>query len=135
MIISKQKSDSIGAIASTLCLIHCAATPLLFIVQAGASACCSTTAPGWWKFIDYFFLVISFFAIKRSTETTTNNWMKPSLWFSWLLLFVIIINEKIALLSIPESAIYIPAIALIILHTYNRKYCQCKTDKCCTNEK
>ena len=136
MIISKQKSDSIGAIASTLCLIHCAAIPLLFIVQAGASACCSTTTtPSWWKFIDYFFLIISFFAIYRSTETTTNKWMKPALWSSWLLLFIVIINEKIALLSIPESAIYIPAIALIILHTYNRKYCQCKTDKCCTNEK
>ncbi|QVY65211.1 MerC domain-containing protein [Polaribacter sp. Q13] len=136
MTFTNQKADHIGAIASSLCLIHCVATPFIFIAQSSVLACCSTTtAPSWWKFIDYFFLVISFLAIYRSTETTANNWMKPSLWFSWLLLFVVIINEKIALLSIPESAIYIPAIALIILHTYNRKYCQCKTDKCCSHEK
>lgn len=133
MILLKQKPDSIGAIASTLCLIHCAATPLIFIVQS-CSLACNHGVPIWWKFIDYFFLLISFFAVYRSTQTTTSNWMKPALWFSWVVLFIVIVNEKLAWFPLNEKIIYIPAMALIGLHLYNKKYCQCNTDKCCTNE-
>ena len=134
MIITNQKSDNIGAIASTLCLIHCIATPILFIAQTCSITCCSAT-PIWWRSIDYFFLIISFFAIYRSTKTTTSNWIKPALWLSWFMLFIIIINEKMAWFNFPESLIYVPALILIALHLYNRKYCQCKTTNCCTNEK
>ncbi|QXP80324.1 MULTISPECIES: MerC domain-containing protein [Winogradskyella] len=133
MIFTKQKSDELGAMASALCLVHCVATPFLFIVQSCSVATCSKT-PTWWGFIDSFFLIISFFAIYRSAQTSGNSWVKPVLWVSWGLLFFIIVNEKIAWFSIPEYWIYIPAIALIVLHLYNRKYCQCNSDKCCTNE-
>lgn len=133
MILIKQKSDSIGALASTLCLIHCIATPFIFIIQSSSINCCNEV-PTWWGSIDYLFLIISFFAINRSTQITSKNWIKPFLWISWLLLFVIIINEKIALLNIDEKIIYIPAIALISLHLYNKKHCQCNSNKCCTNE-
>ncbi|WP_349628825.1 hypothetical protein [Cellulophaga sp. 20_2_10] len=71
----------------------------------------------------------------RSTKTTTSTWIKPALWLSWILLFVIIVNEKIAWFNFPESLIYAPALLLIALHLYNRRYCQCKTTNCCTNEK
>jgi len=102
MILLKQKPDSIGAIASTLCLIHCLATPFVFIAQSCTLTCCNGV-PMWWGSIDYIFLIISFFTVYRSN-----------------------LNEK---------AIYIPAIALIMLHLYNKKYCQCHTNTCCTNEK
>lgn len=133
MIVTNQKPDSIGAMASTLCLIHCIATPFIFIAQSCSMTCCSGV-PTWWTFIDYFFLVISFFAIYRSTQTTSKNWIKPSLWISWFLLFIVIVNEKMAWFSLHEDFIYVPAIVLISLHLYNKKYCQCNLNKCCTNE-
>lgn len=122
MIAINQKSDNIGAIASTLCLIHCMATPFIFIAQSCSMACCKS-APTWWSVIDYFFLIISFFAIYRSSQKTSKNWVKPSLWISWFFLFVIIVNEKIAWFPLNEKLIYIPAIALISLHLYNKRNC------------
>ncbi|WP_147679188.1 MerC domain-containing protein [Algibacter pacificus] len=133
MILIKQKSDSIGALASTLCLIHCVATPFIFIAQSCSIADCNNV-PSWWGGIDYVFLIISFFAVYRSAQTTSKNWIKYSLWVSYLVLFTVIINEKSAWFHINENVIYIPAIALITLHLYNRKYCQCNHNKCCTNE-
>ncbi|GAA4232098.1 hypothetical protein GCM10022291_06050 [Postechiella marina] len=133
MILTNQKSDNLGAIASSLCLLHCIATPFIFIVQSCSLTCCSNT-PTWWVFIDYFFLTISFFAIYRSTQTTTSKWIKPALWISWILLFFIIVNEKMAWLSLHENLVYFPALTLIALHLYNKKYCQCNTNTCCANE-
>ncbi|EAR12967.1 hypothetical protein PI23P_10075 [Polaribacter irgensii 23-P] len=134
MIFIKQKPDSIGAIASALCLLHCIATPFIFIAQSCSLVCCEKV-PTWWSFIDYFFLVISFFAVYRSTQTTSNYWIKPFLWLSWTVLLIIIINEKIAWFPLSEQAIYFPALTLILLHLYNKKYCQCNITKCCTNER
>lgn len=134
MIFINQKPDILGTLASSLCLIHCVATPFIFIAQSCSITCCEAT-PIWWKAIDYLFLVISFFAIYYATQTTSSKWVKPALWFSWFTLFIIIINEKVAWFPLNEKAIYLPALALILLHLYNKKYCQCNTTKCCTNER
>lgn len=133
MIILKQKSDILGSCVSSLCLVHCILTPFIFVTQTGMSACCTVT-PIWWSFIDVFFLVISFFAIYWSTKLTTEKWMKFALWINWFLLFTVIINEKLALFYLPEVTIYIPALTLVILHIYNRKYCKCYVDSCCVKE-
>lgn len=133
MTIINQKADSIGAISSALCLIHCIATPFIFIAQTSLSACCSAT-PSWWGFIDYLFLVISFFAVYHTSNATVSKWVKPSLWLSWGLLLFVIINEKVAWFSFSEYVIFIPTISLIILHLYNRKYCKCNVDKCCVHK-
>ncbi|WP_193363738.1 MerC domain-containing protein [Kordia algicida OT-1] len=130
IVLYKSKSDTIGMLASSLCLVHCLITPFLFIAQAQI-ACCETSTPFWWKILDYVFLVISFFAIYWSAKTTSKQWMKYALWSCWFFLSVIIINEKVNVLHIPEYAIYIPAISLVFLHLYNKKYCQCQEDKCC----
>lgn len=121
---SQNKSDLIGAFASGLCLLHCIATPLLFIVQTCSATCCEAS-PSWWKWLDYIFLVISFVAIFRSSKTTTKRWIGQALWLSWSVLAFIILNEKTGWLLLPEFSIYIPALALIALHLYNQKYCQC----------
>lgn len=134
MILIKQKSDSIGAIASMVCLIHCIATPFLFIAQVCTSSCCEAT-PVWWKFIDYFFLIISCLAVYRSTQTTSIHWIKAGLWVSWVSLCFVIINEKMGWLNITGIANYIPAVTLVILHLYNQKHCKCDTDRCCVNVK
>lgn len=125
-------SDSIGALASTLCLIHCLATPFIFVVQSCAESCCAS-APAWWICFDYFFLTISFFAIYKSTVTTQSNFIKYLLWSFWFLLFCLIVNESIELLIINKNVLYFNAIALSSLHIYNLKYCKCNNNKCCIN--
>jgi len=35
--------DLFGALVSSLCLIHCAATPFLFIAKVCSATCCSDT--------------------------------------------------------------------------------------------
>ncbi|MCR1024280.1 MerC domain-containing protein [Cellulophaga baltica] len=134
MIVVKQKSDILGTLASTLCLLHCVATPFLFLAQAG-SAAFTHSPPTWWKFMDYFFLALSFIAIQWTAKTTTIKWLVTMLWLSLLALAAILLNEKLKLIALPEAVIYIPAIALAMLHLYNRKYCKCNADKCCVNER
>ena len=123
MILVNHKPDNVGAIASTLCLLHCISTPLIFIAQAGSLSCCSAP-PTLWKLIDILFVIISFFAIYNSTRTSSSKLMKASLWLFWFLLFFIILNEKIAWLPINENFIYFPALALTVLHLYNKKHYQ-----------
>lgn len=128
-----QKPDTIGALASSLCIIHCLATPFIFIAQACCSIDGNNAAPLWWQNIDYIFLVISFFAISQAAKTTSKNFMKSVLWINWSVLLVVILNEKANWIPLPEFTIYIVAISLSVLHIYNLNYCQCSNDKCCNN--
>jgi hypothetical protein len=126
------KSNSIGVIASSVCLVHCMATPFVFVAKLCTNSCCES-APTWWALVDYFFLVIAFFAVYQSTRLTTNKRIAIALWISWMILCAVIANEKIKLFNLTEYAIYLPTLSLIVLHIYNRKYCQCETDQCCDN--
>jgi len=128
-----KKPNTFGALASALCMVHCIATPFLFIAHTCATGGCANT-PIWWKGLDYLFLVISFFAVYRSAKTTSKSIIKYGLWISWVVLGFVLLNEHIGLIPIPEFAIYIPAIALVALHLYNHKYCQCETNNCCTTK-
>ena len=118
--IQQSKSDSLGVIASGLCLIHCIITPFIFLTQS-SSATIGSSAPKWWGFIDIILVAISFCAVYWSANNSSKKLIKYGLWISWIGLCLLILNEKIHLLSIPEFGIYIPAIALIILHLYNKK--------------
>lgn len=131
MILYKSNSDVIGSVTSSLCLLHCVCTPFLFIAQARAISHVDSV-PFWWKILDYVFLVVSFFAVYWSCKSTRKQWIKSAFWITWLCLCIIILNEKISLIPIPEFAIYIPSFGLVLLHIYNKKYCQCKGDECCT---
>lgn len=127
-------SDKLGAIASSVCAIHCMATPFLFVARSCSAACCSET-PIWWRIIDIIFLVVSFIAIYFSARKSTKSLVRYGLWISWVLLALIILNDFYDVLNLPHWLIYIPASSLIILHIYNLKYCKCRNDKCCvTNE-
>lgn len=125
-----QRPDTFGAIASILCIIHCVATPFLFVVHSCALSGCES-ASIWWKNLDYFFLTISFMAIYHSTKTTSKNFMKIALWVNWTVLLAVIINEKTQWISLPETITYVIAFTLAVLHIYNLNFCQCKTNKCC----
>nr|WP_299382790.1 MerC domain-containing protein [Allomuricauda sp.] len=127
------KSDVIGATASALCLIHCLATPLLFVVQAGVMSA-GESRPQWWGILDLVFLTISLFAIIWTNKTTTKKWVGNALWASWLLLAIVVLNEKISWVHLAEEAVYIPTVGLIFFHLYNRKYCKGGQEACSTEE-
>ncbi len=131
MKLTLHKPDTFGALASFLCFLHCVFTPILFITHA--SLCCSTNTPNWWKTIDYAFLAISFIAIYYATAKSSNSAIKKLLWFSWNLLLLSIVNEKYNWVAVNEYVNYIPALLLVGLHVYNSRYCQCQTNKCCSN--
>ncbi len=126
MNLAVNKSDSLGIAASTLCLIHCIATPFLFALNTQI-----INLGPWWSSIDLVFLLISALAIYKSGTTVTKKWITNLLWISWSVLLFIIVNEKIEWLPIPEAAVYVPSVSLILLHFYSRKYCQCATNECC----
>ena len=126
-----QKADLFGAAASALCLVHCVATPFIFLAQACTPGHCHA-GPGWWSALDYIFIVISFLAVFYAGKTTSKNWIKYALWTSWILLLVAVLNEKLGLIPISGAILYIPAMSLVVLHLYNQRFCQCADDKCCT---
>ena len=123
------KSDVIGAAASGLCLIHCLATPFLFVAQAGLLTN-GKSHPQWWGILDLVFLLISLIAIWWSAKATSKKWMRMALWVSWSVLAVVVANEKLSLFPIAEQAVYVPAVSLIFFHLYNRRYCQCNNETC-----
>jgi len=124
-----QKSDTFGAIASSLCLIHCLITPFIFVAQTCSVTCCSS-APTWWRVIDVIFLIVSFFAVYQSMTLTTKSWLKIGFGVSWIGLLLLIINDNFNIFELAHEIIYLPSLGLIILHLYNIKYCKC-TDYGC----
>ena len=131
--INKTKSDLFGVLASSLCMVHCLATPLIFVVQA-STATCSEVGPWWWRVMDYLFLVVSLAAIFHSAKLTSLKWMPKALYACWGILAFLILNDSFHVLPIPHAMIYLPAFSLVFLHLYNRKYCRCETDTCCTTD-
>ena len=121
---SIQNNDIYGIIVCTLCVLHCFATPLIFLSVA-ASNDNNISPPLLWKNLDYLFLVISLFIVYNSAKNTTKPIMKYILRISWLVLFLVISNEKIDVFHIPELFTYITSINLAVVHLYNYKYCRC----------
>lgn len=124
----RNNSDTIGMLASGLCLVHCLLTPLFFVAHTG-SLLLKDTHPLWWNSLDVIFLGFSFIAIRRSIKVTSKSYMKYAFGISWFFLFVIVINEKLSLISLPEETIYVVSLVLVALHFYNLKLCQHK-QKC-----
>lgn len=125
------KSDIVGAVASGLCVVHCLATPFLFVVQSSITESCSHVSPIWWSAIDFIFIVITFFAVRQSGRNSSKPWMMQALYITWGVLSILVINEKMGLLSLSSYLKYTAALTLIFLHLYNLKFCQCDGDQCC----
>ena len=128
----KMSSDLIGATASTLCTIHCMATPFLFFASTCTKSCCNS-APLWWIWIDYAFLFISLFAVYKSTKNSSKFWIKVILWGSWMALSFFIFMEQNTQLNLADYYKYSSALSLAFFHVYNLKYCQCKSENCLAN--
>ena len=57
-------SDILGALASFICLVHCLATPFLFLAHSHAHSHAEAhheAGPLWWGLIDYLFLLYFFY--------------------------------------------------------------------------
>ena len=131
--ISLQKSDTLGVMSSALCMVHCIATPFLFLATAtSCSQSCCGAAPIWYQWLDYVFILVSFFAVFHSTKSSNVNWVKYALWLSWLALVFVIFNANVfQWYYIPNNIKFIPSFSLFGFHLYNLRYCQCSKNNCC----
>ena len=126
-----KNSDYIGASTSVLCMLHCFATPLIFLSQSAAINI-SLEITFLWYSLNYMFLFISFIAIYYSVKNSSNFLVKVLLYLFWLLLSALIINEGLSIFPVPELYTYISAFSLSSFHIYNLKYCRCDDDECCS---
>lgn len=126
-----RKSDVLGAAVSGIYLIHCLATPFLFVAQSGVTTP-HKKSPVWRGLIDMIWLMVSRVAAYWAAKKNSRKWMKIALPASWAFLAIIILNEKFEGFHIAETWIYVPTVSLVILHLYNMKYCQCQDETCCT---
>ena len=125
-------SDRIGALSSGLCMLHCFATPFLFLSQSSLIFI-SVDFTLTWFILNYVFLFISFIAIYHSVKNSTNRFIRIFLYLFWVVLSGLIINESLEIFSIPEAATYFSASSLICLHIYNLRYCRCDDEDCCAS--
>lgn len=123
------KSDWIGIFTSGLCVLHCMATPFLFVAHAGIGIQ-GQALPPWWGFVDFAFLLLSFLAVYWSAKKTSKKWVAQFFWVLWGVLALIIANEKWGFWQLTEAAIYFPTIGLVLLHFYNHRYCRRKEANC-----
>ena len=113
-------SDYLGLFTSALCLSHCLATPLFFVVQTHTITCCESV-PFWQGSLNFFFILVSFFAVYYSAKKTSKKFMKALFFSSWLLLLGLLFNEIFQLILLPEFLIYGATSLLAFLHIYNLK--------------
>lgn len=120
-VLYQSKADLFGTMASAMCILHCIATPFIFLVPTSQIKC-SAIGPWWWHLFDYLFLTLGFIAIYRSLKNTSIKWMPPLMYGSWILLVLFIVNSKASYIHLPSWILYIPAISLIALHLYNLSF-------------
>lgn len=124
-----RKTDTLGVLSSTLCLIHCISSPFIFTAIIVSHHCCSQS-PSWWKWFDLLFLIISLLAVKYSIKKSTKTWIKIGLISSWIGLLFIVANSFLNWIHLPFYLTYTPPILLIILHLRNKKCNQCECNQC-----
>ena len=79
------------------------------------------------KIENKFFILIGLFAILTSFKYNANIKLSFALIINWVLIVLIIINEKIELFYFPEILILVPSATIILLHLYiKNNFCQCK---------
>ena len=130
MKITIKNPDYLGVISGGLCILHCIATPLLFISNAELAGHGTLME---WQLLNFVFVAISFLAIRTSAKNSNNSMVKVLFYILWTILFGLILNESIHIFHLPELATYISAFSLCCVHVYNLKYCQCEDENCCVN--
>ncbi len=114
MAVSKYNpGDFIGVGASSICLVHCLATPLL--ISLGATFIAGPA-------ITYLFIIVSFFAIFKATEDTRSIRIALFLWVSfWGFLFSALFHDEYHWL---RYAMYLFSVLIIVGHILNMRHCR-----------
>lgn len=122
-------SNLLGAAASGLCAVHCAATPLLFAAKpmlehaAGDHGHAHAHGSPLWAAFDYIFLALSFVAVWYSVRHTNHRDLKRVLWASWGVFAAGILFEAFHLLY-GHWLMYSGSIVLVIAHLKNFQHCR-----------
>ena len=133
--IGQKRSDLLGVLASGLCAIHCAVTPVFFIAKPfiHSSVNYHSHGSGFWAMLDYVFLVLSLIAVWLSSKHTNLKSIKWILWSAWIVFSIGLLTERIHF----ENGIwlmYSGSAALVIAHIINYRHCQkCKKESCEAN--
>jgi hypothetical protein len=107
------KSDWLGIVSASLCVVHCLFTPFLIFIATNFS---------WWHEVSYLFLIISFFAAYEASKDTESKVALGIIWSSFFLLTVCILFEDE--FHILHKISYLASLGLIIGHIYNLRYCK-----------
>lgn len=123
-------SDFLGIIASGLCAIHCAITPVFFLAKPllEHSKASHSHDNVFWASLDYVFLVLSLIAVWYSSKHTSHKKIKWILWLAWLVFSIGLVSEIVEF-HYGIWLMYAGSIALIIAHVKNYQYCKkCKAE-------
>ena len=111
--IKNYKADTIGIINSSICVIHCIATPLLLAFGVGFMAN---------PFFKYLFLIIAFLSIFKTTQALTSGKIATLLWVSfWGFSFSTLLEDEYTWL---QYSSYCFALLIIIGHIINIRHCK-----------
>lgn len=121
-----KNSDFVGIVASGLCAIHCAITPLIFMAKpllqnasADTTFSCAD-APMAWKAFDFIFLFIGFYAVWISSKHSSKVAIKSLMWISWIILAAGILLAKF----VGHGPMYVGSIGLVSMHIWNIRTCR-----------
>ena len=132
--ILNDRSDFIGIVSATICLIHCIVVPIFFAYYVhDHNQAFRAFGPefqpththyhfgsfGFFK-VDYIFLTIGFIAIWFSSKHTENKWIRFFMWVSYFVLVGSVVMEEAALFF--QVTLYIASIGLIFAHLVNLRH-------------
>lgn len=124
-------SDQLGIASSTICFLHCIATPFIFAARSCSINSCCASSPLWWRLVDVVFLGIALVAVYHSAQKSTKQWLKWALYLSFAGLAFMVLNDYLQFLHLPQWLTFVPPFALISLHAYHLRSCQCQ--QCCSD--
>jgi len=124
-LLKQKQSDLLGVLASGLCAIHCAVTPLFFMAKPfmHSSVDFHSHGNGLWAMLDYVFLVLCLVAVWFSSKHTTHKTIKWVFWSAWFIFSTGLLSE---LLKFHHSIwlMYAGSATLIIAHIINYRFCK-----------
>lgn len=105
----------LGAAASGLCAIHCAAAPLVVAARPVLAKAAPHTTAEVWDGLDFVFLSLSLLAVWLSSRHSADARLRAALWLAWGLFAAGIVCEHSGL-EAGEWLMYLGSIALVALH-------------------
>lgn len=134
VLLDLRKSDIIGIAASSLCAVHCAITPLIFMAKPyldGGAIChqdgCCAAAPLGWRMFDWVFLAVSLLAVWYSAKRTPKASYRFLLWGAWVVLSIgLVIGGQIG-----HGLMYFGSFCLVVIHFLNIRHCKACQDEIC----